>query len=70
MNREIPFRADFPPRNDVVFSIMFGEKELFAEMLKATTGHELHTDEVFSQAVVEPIAIQQKSSGLDISGKM
>ena len=37
----IPFREDYPPRHDVVFSIMFGEMELFSALLKSVTGHVL-----------------------------
>ena len=51
---DIPFREDYPPRNDVVFSIMFGELDLFAALLKAVTGHELKAKEVVSQANVLP----------------
>ena len=51
---EIPFSKEYPPRNDVVFSIMFGERDLFARLLKTVTGHELQSKDVFSQANVKP----------------
>ena len=37
MNGKIPFREDFPPRNDVVFSILFGDKDLFSELILSVT---------------------------------
>lgn len=51
---EIPFRSDYPPRHDVVFSIIFGHRDMFAALLKAVTGHELKTDIVYSQANMTP----------------
>lgn len=52
--QKIPFRNDFPPRNDVVFSIMFENMELFSGLLKAVTGHTLKAKKVISQASVLP----------------
>ena len=51
---EIPFREDYPPRNDIVFSIMFGDYTLFASLVKAVTGHTLKAKEIISQANVRP----------------
>ena len=51
---DLPFREDFPPRNDVVFSIIFGNREMFAGLLKCVTGHILKTDIVHSQANMTP----------------
>ena len=51
---QIPFRKDYPPRNDVVFSIMFGDMDLFSALLKCVTGHTLKAKEIISQASVLP----------------
>ena len=58
----IPFREDYPPRNDIVFSIMFGEIDLFSALLKSVTGHVLDADEVISQASVTPDNVEHNYS--------
>ena len=66
---EIPFRKDYLPRNDVVFSIMFGNMELFAALLKAVTGHTLKAKEVISQASVTPDNVEHNYIRFDTFAK-
>ena len=65
----IPFREDYPPRNDIVFSIMFGEMDLFSALLKSVTGHVLDADEVISQASVSPDNIEHNYIRFDTFAK-
>ena len=65
----IPFREDYPPRNDIVFSIMFGEIDLFSALLKSVTGHVLDTDEVISQASVTPDNVEHNYIRFDTFAK-
>ena len=65
----IPFREDYPPRHDVVFSIMFGEMELFSALLKSVTGHVLDAEEVISQASVTPDNVEQNDIRFDTFAK-
>lgn len=66
---ELPFREDYPPRNDVVFSIMFGDMELFSSLLKVVTGHTLHAKEVISQANVPPDNVEHNYIRFDTFAK-
>ena len=65
----IPFREDYPPRHDVVFSIMFGEMELFSALLKSVTGHVLDAEEVISQASVTPDNVEHNYIRFDTFAK-
>lgn len=65
----IPFREDYPPRNDIVFSIMFGEIDLFSALLKSVTGHVLDADEVISQASVTPDNVEHNYIRFDTFAK-
>ena len=65
----IPFREDYPPRSDVVFSIMFGEIDLFSALLKSVTGHVLDADEVISQASVTPDNVEHNYIRFDTFAK-
>lgn len=53
------FDEKHPPRNDVVFSIMFGKKELFQTLIEAITGKKVNIDNVVSQATVLPECVEQ-----------
>ena len=66
---EIPFRKDYPPRNDVVFSIMFGNIDLFSALLKAVTGHTLKAKEIISQASVTPDNVEHNYIRFDTFAK-
>ena len=66
---KLPFREDFPPRNDVVFSIMFGDMYLFSSLLKAVTGHTLHAKEIISQASVTPDNVEHNYIRFDTFAK-
>ncbi len=66
---KLPFRNDFPPRNDVVFSIMFGDMTLFSVLLKCVTGHELKTKEIISQACVLPDNVEHNYIRFDTFAK-
>ncbi len=65
MNGKIPFREDFPPRNDVVFSILFGDKDLFSELILSVTERRIQFDKVISQATVEPDDVEHRSIRFD-----
>ena len=66
---DIPFREDYPPRNDIVFSIMFGDYTLFASMVKAITGHTLKAKEIISQANVRPDNVEHNYIRFDTFAK-
>ncbi len=66
---ELPFREDFPPRNDIVFSIMFSNMELFSSLLKTVTGHTLHAKEIISQASVTPDNVEHNYIRFDTFAK-
>ena len=55
---ELFYNEKYPPRSDVIFSIMFSGRDtgkiLFAELLKSVTGHTLDAEEVISQATYPP----------------
>ena len=65
----IPFRSDYPPRHDVVFSIMFEDMELFSALLKSVTGHVLDADRVISQASVTPDNVEHNYIRFDTFAK-
>ena len=69
MQMDFPFREDYPPRNDIVFSIMFGDMELFSLLLKTVTGHTLNAKEIISQASVTPDNVEHNYIRFDTFAK-
>lgn len=59
MDIEIKFNEKYPPRHDLIFSIMFEDKNLFTLLLKSVTGHTIETEEVISQASITPDNINE-----------
>lgn len=56
---ELIYDEKHPPKNDVIFSIMFEDKELFSALLESVTGHVIDTDTVISQATMPPENINE-----------
>lgn len=69
MNIEIKYNEKYPPRHDLIFSIMFEEKKLFSQLLKAVTGHTIETDEIISQASLIPDNINESYIRFDTYAK-
>lgn len=59
----------YPPRHDLIFSIMFEDKSLFTQLLKSVTGHTIETEEVISQASLTPDNVNESYIRFDTYAK-